>query len=92
MQATNLSRGASYLRTGDRVTNTLKDILRQTLTVIERSEEFRQDAPAIIQLRRDMARAIGDLEVLKANRSLDKTAEPAQEALRESGRVNTESE
>lgn len=65
------------------MTASLTDILRKTLAVIEAHEEFRQDSPAILQLRRDMARALGDLEVAKAAR-LSGTSTPlrASESLK----------
>lgn len=43
----------------------LTEILRKTMAAIENDEEFRHDAPAIIQLRRELACAIGDLEIAR---------------------------
>lgn len=60
------------------VTNSLTEILRKTLAVIERNEEFRQDAPAIIELRRGMARAIGELEGMRTARPSEELDPPAK--------------
>jgi hypothetical protein len=50
------------------LTPSLIDILRKTLSQIEQNSEFRQDEPALVDLRRNVARAIGELEVAKSER------------------------
>lgn len=44
-------------------------ILRKTMSAIQRSDEFRQDAPEVIALRRDLTRVIAELELMQSMRS-----------------------
>jgi hypothetical protein len=42
---------------------TLKDILRSTLTKVERSTELNNDDPALLQLKQSLVRSVAELEV-----------------------------
>lgn len=53
------------------MTTTLIDLLRKTLAAIEHNDHVLHDAPAMIELRRNLVRAIGDLEAQKDPPSSD---------------------
>lgn len=46
----------------------INEVLRKTLLAVERTEDFDQDAPAIVELRRNLARIICELEIAKTLR------------------------
>ena len=45
------------------------DILRSTLFRLQQTEEFQQDDPAVVELKRHIVRSISELEVLKTYQS-----------------------
>ncbi|HUB52900.1 MAG TPA: hypothetical protein VL986_12160 [Terracidiphilus sp.] len=45
------------------------DILRSTLFRLQQTEEFKQDDPAVNELKRHIVRSISELEVLKSSSS-----------------------
>jgi hypothetical protein len=47
----------------------LVEILRSTLGKLEQGADFRQDDPAVAELKRHVVRAIAELEVAKASES-----------------------
>lgn len=61
-----------------RYTRSVADLLQSTLQRLERNPEFRQDDPALIELKRQIVRAIAELEIAKSEpaASEDEAAEP----------------
>ncbi len=47
-------------------TRSLADILRSTLHKLEQTPDFRQEDPAVIELKRHIVRAIAELEISKS--------------------------
>lgn len=47
-------------------TRSVADILRSTLLRLEQTPEFRQDDPAVIELKRHIVRSIAELEIAKS--------------------------
>jgi len=52
--------------TPGRFTRSLADILRSTLQKLEQTPDFRQEDPAVIELKRHIVRAIAELEISKS--------------------------
>lgn len=66
---------------GAQFTRSLTEILRSTLQKLEESPDFRQDDPAVIELKKHIVRTIAELEIAKAAHSLEPTRrvdEPAR--------------
>lgn len=47
-------------------TRSLTDLLQSTLERLEQTSEFRQDDPAVIELKRHIVRSIAELEIAKS--------------------------
>lgn len=58
---------------GAQFTRSLAEILRSTLQKLEETEDFRQDDTAVIELKKHIVRAIGELEITKAAHSEEAT-------------------
>jgi len=59
---------AGRCKMGPKSTPSLVDILRKTLQDLEENNHVKDDDPAILRLKRSLARMIAELEVIKTER------------------------
>jgi hypothetical protein len=51
--------------------SSIEEILRNTLRRLEESPDFRQDDPAVAELKKHIVRSIAELEVTRSTHSYD---------------------
>ena len=58
------------------------DILRNTLHRLEQSEDFRQEDPAVIELKRHIIQSIAEFEIMRTPQEDSEPANTAERPLR----------
>lgn len=73
---------SASIPSGECVTShSLKEVLRATLSEVQRCSELPQDEPALVELRSSLVRAIAELAVLRNDQAGPTIAEKATESL-----------